>query len=157
MTLLTETVPTETVTARLAGRGRRLGAVVIDGVIGLTGSALSGLFLAAGLRTLADWTPPLWLLLTTGVQIWLLALRGQTVGKALLKIAIVDPESKLPPGFLRSSVIRQGPHAILLQVFPKAFLVFFVSDSLFIFTPSRRCIHDRLARTEVIEVGRDWR
>jgi uncharacterized RDD family membrane protein YckC len=78
--LLTDTVPTEVTTAKLAGRGRRLLAVLIDGVIGLIGKGMSALLFAAGLRTLAYWTPLLWVLPTSAAQIWLLAVRGQTIG-----------------------------------------------------------------------------
>jgi hypothetical protein len=67
--LLTDTVPTEVTTAKLAGRRRRLLAVLIDGVIGLIGKGMSALLFAAGLRTLAYWTPLLWVLPTSAAQI----------------------------------------------------------------------------------------
>jgi hypothetical protein len=62
-------------------------------------------------------TALLWVALGIG-QVWLLAVRGQTVGKILLKIAIVDRGTNLPPGFLRAAVIRQGPQQVLTVIRP---------------------------------------
>jgi uncharacterized RDD family membrane protein YckC len=152
-----ETALTEVVTAPLAGRGRRLVAFVIDSVIVLAGSVLEGILRGAGQPSTGKMLGGLWMLAVVLVQVWLLAVRGQSIGKILLKMAIVDLDTKLPPGFLRASVIRQGVQAILAQLYPVALLGFMTVDSLLIFTSSRRCLHDRFARTEVITVGRDWR
>ncbi len=149
---IVEAQATEVITAQLAGRGRRLNAFLVDVVFALIAIALAEVFRQARIPFL-DVLPDLAFAV---FQSWLLAIRGQTVGKILLKIAIVDPELKIPPGFIRASLFRYGVQGVLSQVYPLGFFVFTVVDSLFIFTPSRRCLHDRMARTEVIAVGDDW-
>jgi len=156
MSILESSSP-DSVPTQLAGRGRRLVAFLLDAVIFAIGPLLDVVLRTAGQPSVGNALRLLWTVAVLAVQVWLLATRGQTIGKILLQMAIVDVDTKLPPGFLRASVIRQGFQGLLGQLYPLAFLAFIVVDSLFIFTPTRRCLHDRFARTEVIAVDRDWR
>ena len=79
-----------------------------------------------------------------------------SIGKCSLKIAIAEQETNLPPGYIRAAVIRSGPQTVLSMVFPIAALAYIVIDGLFIFSKSRQCLHDRLARTVVIVGTREW-
>ena len=128
----------------LAGRGARLGAILIDAC----------LFGAANLMPSLIGTG--YFVLLAGVNLWGLLLYGQTIGKCLLKIAIVEEETNLPPGYLRVGVIRSGPQTVLSMTFPMAAVVYMVIDGLLIFSKTRRCLHDRLARTVVIVGTREW-
>jgi len=140
----------------LAGRGMRLLGFVVDSLLFIVVSGARVIIRAAGYDTLATVMGTCLLLALAGLQIWLLATRGQTPGKILTKMAIVDPVTGFPPGFLRAAVIRQGPQTLLSFVYAPAGLAYLLVDSLFIFSSSRRCLHDRLADTTVIRVGRDW-
>jgi uncharacterized RDD family membrane protein YckC len=89
-------------------------------------------------------------------QIVLLSMRGQTVGKRITRIAIVDQFSNDLVGYLRVAVVRQGPQTLLSLLFPTVGLAYLILDGLFIFSKRRRCLHDRLAGTVVIQVSADW-
>lgn len=87
-------------------------------------------------------------LILTLIQVWLIASRGQTVGKILLKIKIVDEVSGEKSTFLRSVVLR----SVLVKYIGYNIvgsLLFFV-DLIFLFTKQNRTLHDRLAKTLVV-------
>jgi uncharacterized RDD family membrane protein YckC len=128
----------------LAGRGARLGAILIDaaffGGVNLLPSPIgTGCFVLLAI-----------------VNLWGVLMHGQTIGKCALKIAIAEQETNLPPGYMRAAIIRSGPQTVLSMVFPVAALAYIVIDGLFIFSKSRQCLHDRLARTVVIVGSREW-
>ena len=77
-------------------------------------------------------------------QWFLLTTSGQTIGKKLLMIRIVTTSGKLP-GFLQAVVLRNWLRAVI-SVLP----FFGLIDVLFIFSDSRRCLHDYLASTRVV-------
>ncbi|MCA9127032.1 MAG: RDD family protein [Planctomycetales bacterium] len=79
------------------------------------------------------------------IQWNLIATRGQTIGKFVTCIRIVTCAGQVP-GFIRGVVVRNWLRA-LLCVIP----LFGLIDILCIFGSSRRCIHDFLAGTRVIE------
>ncbi len=81
------------------------------------------------------------------VQLVLLSRHGQTIGKRLLGIRIVDKDSAENGGFL-VNVVKRGFLNGLLCLIPGYFLV----DSLFIFRKNRRCLHDLIARTIVVQI-----
>jgi uncharacterized RDD family membrane protein YckC len=141
----------------LAGRGRRLGAVIIDGIIGF---ALFGL-----IAWLTPWNP--WTAAMKGNQIttvavnlalgyigfivihgWLLLNRGQTLGKAALGVRIVRPDGSRATA-LQLLGLRYGLSS-LFGMIPFVGGLYTLVDSLFIFRASRRCIHDVLAGTIVV-------
>jgi uncharacterized RDD family membrane protein YckC len=81
---------------------------------------------------------------------YLLATRGQTVGKMLLKTRIVSKEDEkiLPIGKVLG--LRYLPISLAAHVpFVGPFLS--IIDVLFIFGRERQCIHDRIAGTIVIK------
>ena len=87
-------------------------------------------------------------LILTLLQVWLIASRGQTIGKMLLKIKIVDEMSGQKSTFLRSVMLR----SVLVKYIGYNIvgsLLFFV-DLAFLFTKQNRTLHDRLAKTLVI-------
>ncbi|MCB1739924.1 MAG: RDD family protein [Gammaproteobacteria bacterium] len=141
----------------LANRSGRLGAWAFDAVL-----IWVALPFAEG-SPLPGWGNVLpisaWLLLTTV----LLVRRGQTLGKRLFRLRIVDARSRALAPTLRLLMIRQLPQYLLIVLvfFPElldlrdgaslAMVVLFI-DVLPVLASERRCIHDRLARTCVVNV-----
>lgn len=81
------------------------------------------------------------------VQAYFLATRGQSIGKIIVKIRIVDAHTGASGGFLQNVFLREMLNA-LLSMIPFYFLV----DSAFILQNDRRCIHDHIAGTVVVDV-----
>ena len=79
---------------------------------------------------------------------YFLVKRGQTLGKMLLRIRIVDAESKEIVSFWRVFVLRWFVW-ILIALIPILSVVTLL-DPFFIFKKQRRCLHDYLARTIVV-------
>jgi uncharacterized RDD family membrane protein YckC len=79
---------------------------------------------------------------------WLLAARGQTLGKWLLGIRIVRGHGE-PATFGRLLGLRYAP-LFAIGAVPMVGQLFGLADALFIFAADRRCLHDRIADTIVI-------
>jgi uncharacterized RDD family membrane protein YckC len=151
----------------LAGRIARLLAVVADTAISLIPVAL--LFFAGmrqlrmssigvqGLSTGAMTAVLLALAMLAAivvVNIVLLVRHGQTVGKRLIGIRIVRPDGSRA-GFWRIFLLRSMLIAfvqrILQAVHPLLAVAFVLTDILMIFGENRRCLHDIVADTIVVE------
>lgn len=143
--------------AELAGRGARLGAVVIDGLIqGAVYYTLAFVFIkvllpdpkggdgfgAVALQLAASFA------LFALINGYLLATQGQTVGKKLLGVRIVRSDGS------RASLARLiGLRYILTWVIvlvPLVGVIYALLDSLMIFRESRKCLHDNIADTIVV-------
>ncbi|WP_369975965.1 RDD family protein [Xanthomonas bundabergensis] len=149
----------------LAGRGERLGAALIDGVISLVTflplAAVTGYFgrvmdaarggeqipflVMAGYVALA-------FVVFVVVQAYPLAKTGQTWGKKLLWIRIVDLHGAQPP-LWRLLLLRYLPSQVLSLV-PVVGNFYALIDALFIFRQDKRCLHDLIAGTQVVNVRR---
>jgi uncharacterized RDD family membrane protein YckC len=82
------------------------------------------------------------------VQGWMLATRGQSIGKSLMRLRVVlNSDSDEPPGFVAGVIVRWWLTR-LLHLIPVVFLV----DFLFLFREDRRCLHDYVAGTRVIAI-----
>ncbi|HJV94825.1 MAG TPA: RDD family protein [Albitalea sp.] len=139
----------------LAGRGGRFGAAFIDGLLILAAfwiiAAASGL----SFRTAARGGYSTTLALQAGVfvafvvvQGYLLATRGQTVGKMLLGIRIVRSDGERA-SFGRLVGLRYGV-GFLINAIPFIGGLYGLVDSLLIFRESRQCLHDNIADTIVV-------
>jgi uncharacterized RDD family membrane protein YckC len=80
------------------------------------------------------------------VQLVLVTKHGQTVGKRLVGIRIVRKDTMENGGFV-VNVVKRGFLNGLLSLIPGYFLV----DCLFIFREDRRCLHDMIAGTVVVQ------
>ena len=149
----------------LAGRGRRLGAYTMDGLlsliccipfladvtikqlhrqglctsysIGMEGVMLTVLLLA-GFGTL-NW-------------VWLHRY-GQTIGKRIFKIRIVRSNGDRVT-LTRILFIRNLPFVLVgFGCIPFLGPLFHLVEVLFIFSQKRQCLHDRLADTQVVEAS----
>jgi uncharacterized RDD family membrane protein YckC len=139
--------------ASLAGRGERLAAVLLDWVVYLIAYAAS-LLIAIALGYPAEAMSVrlgavAGVLAVEVVQIILLSLRGQTLGKALMGLRIVADSDGSNPGFLRAVVLRRVLPSFVAVV-PCFGKVFVLIDCLSIFGDERRCYHDLLAGTRVV-------
>lgn len=81
------------------------------------------------------------------IQIILLSKDGQTIGKKLLKIKIVEIKNGKNGGFLTNVMVRGFVNGLLCLI-----PFYGLLDVLFIFQENKRCIHDALAGTTVIKV-----
>lgn len=140
----------------LAGRWARLGAALID-----TALALGILWAASSVLpwnpfdpTAQQDLPRQWLNLAAGFALfllmhgYLLLRHGQTIGKRLLGLRIVQRNGQ-PATALRLVGIRYGSGFVATAI-PMVGVVYALIDSLFIFNAQRRCLHDLLAGTIVV-------
>jgi len=91
------------------------------------------------------------LLILLFVQTIFLSIRGQTVGKMVMRIRIVRVVDEANPGFVGAVLYRvfiTGVIALIPGVGP----LFALADVLYIFANDRRCLHDRIAGTKVVVV-----
>jgi uncharacterized RDD family membrane protein YckC len=89
-------------------------------------------------------------LVAVGVQIYLLTTRGQTMGKKLLGIKIVNFEDETNPGFVKACLLRGFVNGLICSI-PMLGAAYSLVDICFIFRDDRRCIHDLLAGTKVVK------
>ena len=142
----------------LAGRWIRLGATVIDAVV--AGLAFGVIALVSPFNVFQ--TPAsssgVWMMMLQNLVIgfilfllihgYLIATRGQTVGKALLKIRIVRSDGS-PASFGRIVGPRYLTTSVLASI-PVVGTIYGLLDVLLIFRASRRCLHDNIADTIVV-------
>jgi len=148
----------------LASRWLRLGAYLVDGLIG--GICFAPGFVLLGMagvfaRSNTPNMPMLFggvaalgaaVLILLAIQIYLLTTRGQTIGKKLLGIKIVSFDAGTNPGFVKVVLLRSVVNAFFAMV-PFIGFLYSLTDILFIFREDRRCIHDLLAGTRVVPVA----
>ena len=84
---------------------------------------------------------------------YLLAQRGQTVGKVAVGVRIVSGETGRIVPVWKTFGLRYVLFQLAFQI-PLAGVVFALADALFIFGERRRCLHDFVARTLVVHA--DW-
>lgn len=142
----------------LAGRGSRFLGALIDGLLqtaiifpivyfsGAWADMMAGNGL--GLGTTLTWFL-IGEVIFLALQGWLLFNRQQTVGKWLLSMKIVGMEqTDVPAGKL------YGARYLLFHVLAQipGINILMIVDPLLIFRGDRRCLHDLLAGTQVVEV-----
>lgn len=142
---------------RRAGRGQRLGAAIIDGIISLVFVVPAMMLMGTFEYTEQGVEPPFMLTLAatvfafvvfTALHYVFLKRYGQTIGKWILNIHIADMDgNKAAVGtilfkrYLPISVVGLIP--LVGQILP-------LVDVLFIFRKDRRCVHDLIAGTQVL-------
>lgn len=138
-----------------AGRGIRLGAVLIDNVM-FTIAFLPGYLLLleempADTASVLQWIAPVTGLLGLGLldyNLWLLHRQGQTLAKSWLGIRIVRTDGSRS-GLGRIFWLRYF-FPTLIGAIPCVGGIFSLVDALFIFGDDRRCLHDHMADTMVV-------
>ena len=143
----------------LAGRGRRLGAYLIDLIIaGIVLGVLAVLNLGISLEDLAR-DPMTQQMSTAGgiaylvifmvINGYLLVTKGQTLGKLALGIRIVDAVSNGAATAVKILGLRYVL-VMLVGAIPIIGGLLGIIDFLFIFREDRRCVHDLIAGTKVV-------
>ena len=153
----------------LATRTLRLAGAIVDGVA-------SAVFVVPFLMFTGDWTAAISNELSygtislggfavfTAMHGYLLATRGQTIGKWLVGTRIVRTDNDEVPTLgrtlgLRYGVLALGPVAtfsvlVLNGVILYVVIVVGLIDLALIFRRDRRCLHDLIAGTKVVAVAR---
>lgn len=144
----------------LAGRGERLAAAIIDGIIA------SAITVPLGIAYFGGWAQyveqavrsslllklemaALGLLLFLALHGYLLAKNGQTIGKKILGIKIVRQNGDKPE--LSWLLLRRILPVSVCAMLPFIGNLLIMIDCLMIFQQSRRCLHDMLADTIVVK------
>lgn len=135
----------------LAGRGSRLVAKIIDlffwlvpfALLYLLGRVLGEDALVQVLFIIAAWIYGIAIFI---VQAVLLSKLGQTIGKKVLNIRVVMVNTGYNGGFVPNVLLRLVVNQLIAGFVPPYHLV----DPLFIFRRDRRCIHDLIAGTRVV-------
>ncbi len=151
---------TEDIQEVLASRWSRLWASIIDTMIFGICMALiiyftNGIELVNG-EMITKESTPYWviiellnLLLFMGINYKFLINNGQTIGKIILKIKIVDLNNELPT---KSSLLKRYSFYFLPPYIPVIGGIISTLNILFIFGKEKRCIHDIIAKTRVINI-----
>lgn len=127
----------------LATKTRRLLAAIADSII----TAVP--YLLGTVNGVPEPVRILGVIVSLGVvitQLVMVSKQGQTIGKRMLGVRIVLKDTMENGGFV-VNVLKRGFLNGLLSLIPGYFLV----DCLFIFRDDRRCIHDMIAGTVVVQ------
>jgi uncharacterized RDD family membrane protein YckC len=150
---------------QIAGRGIRLGAYFVDGLIMMLfmvpafiagGATLFAAIATTDPETIASAFAGIFgVLFLVGFLAWaiitgvLVHRNGQTIGKKLLNIKVVRKDgsrASLGRIFWLRNVVNALPSGI-----PVVGGFYFFIDSLFIFSESNQCVHDKIADTIVVK------
>ncbi len=137
----------------LAGRGRRLAAVLLDVVVFYAVMFVAVLPIGVGKPTAGVGTISMGFLLLVfvglmAVNIWLLVQRGQTLGKMALGVRIVNRDGA--PASAWQLVGKRYILNTLFTMIPFFGGVYALVDICMIFRASRYCLHDDIAGTMVV-------
>ncbi|MBL7115343.1 MAG: RDD family protein [Kiritimatiellae bacterium] len=144
----------------LAPRQKRLVGAVIDSLIMIAALspfvALSGIIETAKRKeSLSTQTMVIFALLGLALYVLihghLLIKYGQTVGKRLVGTRIVDLQGQIPP--LERIVFLRHYLFNIVGYIPYMGVAIQILNILYIFHPDRRCLHDRVTGTSVLDAG----
>ncbi len=142
----------------LASRWARLGASIIDSVIMML-FVMPVMFFTGGFEgIMAGVQPSFVYMFGMGILSFVvffvinyrfLIANGQTIGKKVLDIKIVDLNGNVP-AFQPQLLIRYAVYVLPGQI-PVVGTLFSLVNVLFIFGKEKRCIHDLAAKTKVVK------
>ncbi|KAB0652985.1 RDD family protein [Acinetobacter bohemicus] len=89
-----------------------------------------------------------YIIIMLGIQAFLLAKSGQSIGKKLTKIKIVDAENGEKVSLMRVFTLRSFIFIILNMLFMPLITII---DHVFALSEKRQTLHDKLAKTKVIK------
>ena len=90
----------------------------------------------------------IYLLIMLGIQAFMLAKSGQSIGKKLTKIKIVDAETSEKVSLMRAFTLRSFLFIILNLLFMPFITIL---DHAFAFGEKRQTLHDKLVKTKVVK------
>ena len=146
---------------RLAGAGARLVAVILNNLVAFA-SMIPGMILV-GVGSSGQQGDSITTVQAIGIgvvalgaiglfiyQLMLYLRTGQTIGKKLMQVKVVSFTDGTVPGFGGLIGLREIVPGIIAAI-PVIGVVFYIVDVCFIFRTDRRCVHDLMANTKVIE------
>ncbi len=89
-----------------------------------------------------------YIIIMLGIQAFMLAKSGQSIGKKLTKIKIVDAENGEKVSLMRVFTLRSFIFIILNMLFMPLITII---DHVFALSEKRQTLHDKLAKTKVIK------
>lgn len=144
---------------RLASLGSRVAAILLDSLV----FGLATIPVGIGLSILPDSPDPtspaaepatifmavgaLLFLVVIAINLYLLAARGQTLGKKWMHIRIASHPNGGNPGLVRTLLLRGFVNGLLSNLTSG---IYGLVDFCFVFREDRRCLHDLLAGTVVL-------
>ena len=142
----------------LASRWSRLFASVIDSLI-IALITLPTMYLTGGFEQINDGIEPSYtyntLIGLVGllgfylINVKLLLTKGQTIGKKLFNIKIVDLDNNLPT---KKHLLNRYSVYFIPTYIPIVGTIFSIINILFIFGKKKQCIHDLVGKTRVINI-----
>ena len=145
----------------LAPRTGRLIASIFDSLVALV-AIVPAIYFSGGIDQIVAGEPPTFtysLALGVVTVTWfglvngrLLASKGQTLGKWILGIKIVDLEGNVPS--VRHHLIARYLVYFVPGQIPRAGVILSTANILWIFGKQRRCLHDYVAGTRVVMARR---
>lgn len=145
-----------------ASRGQRFVSFLIDALImTVVGSVVSKIFFTIGMHQ-SKATYSLLYLVVFSLQVYLMYIRSQSIGKYLLNIQVVNAETGERADFWSYLILREiiGKTLLLglIPVWNFFFMPFyFLIDSLFIFRDDSRTMHDLIGGTKVVNMKKEHR
>lgn len=143
--------------SELASRWSRLGAVLIDSIIGMLIAVPFWLYTGVWETIQSGEQPGMMFILmasvygfigTVLVHGYFLHLNGQTIGKKMVGIRIANMEGEHPG--LNRIVFRRLLPVSAVAIIPVLGNILMLIDALFIFSEKKRCVHDFIAGTQVL-------
>lgn len=145
------------INGELATRSSRLAAAIVDGLIGLAYAMPITYLVGTWSYVSQGLTPPIGITLAASALGFLgfvlihgsfLKSNGQTIGKKLAGIRIVDLNGNVPD--LGTIILKRYLPISVVALIPMLGTFIPVIDVLFIFRKDRRCLHDLVAGTKVV-------
>lgn len=90
----------------------------------------------------------IYILIMLGIQAFMLAKSGQSIGKKLTKIKIVDAKTDEKVSLMRAFTLRSFIFIILNMLFMP---IITIIDHIFALSEKRQTLHDKLAKTKVVK------
>ena len=133
----------------LASRGARLGAALLDGLT-LLAAAAPGIILGAvsSQKSIGGLLAGVGIVAMSIYQMYLITLRGQTIGKRQMGIQIVRVDGSALT-FVHGVVLRSWLITLMTRI-PYLGPVLGLVNILMIFGSEKRCLHDVIAGTRVV-------
>jgi len=150
--------PTAVGAQPLASRWARLGAAIVDSIILLI-VVMPLMYFTGGFDGVMEGRQPstiyslvmglVSIIVFFVINYGFLVANGQTVGKKVLDIKIVDLDGNVP-AFQPQLLKRYAVYFLPGQI-PVVGQIFSIINVLFIFSKDKRCLHDLVAKTKVVK------
>ena len=85
--------------------------------------------------------------------VWLSS-TGQTLGKRMMQLRVVNFSDGSNPGFVKAVLMRWWLPSLIYPI-PYLGWAFWLADGLFVLKNDRRCLHDLMAGTKVVQLAAD--